>query len=171
MFYRKMKESWPVWFLMIAGTTVILVAVIQKQSQQPVALSPLENQAAPKQDLLPSSGSQNLPPMGSQTTASGQSDPVAAPAMVTTPQQGHEGAFVIQAYSFKEKARADAIMEKMKTQGYPAYVLMSDLGDKGVWYRVRVGAFASAQEAQATLEQLKKDSHAGFITKHVATAN
>ena len=168
MFFRKMKESWPVWFLVIAGTTVILVAVIQKQSERTTTASLPTSQDMAKQNLLPSSGSQILPPMGSQTTASGQTDPVSAPAMVTTPQQGHEGAFVIQAYSFKDKGRADAIVEKMKTQGYPAYVLISDLGDKGVWYRVRVGAFATTQEAQAALEQLKKDSHAGFITKHIA---
>ena len=148
MFFRTMKESWSAWLLMIMGVMVIGVTVIQKNSQPPSNAS--------------------LSSMAGSPIVSHQSDPISSPALVTSPQQGKEGPFVIQAYSFRDKARADAIVGKMKAQGYSSYVLMSDLGERGIWYRVRVGTFTTSQEAQEALEKLKKDSHHGFITKHVA---
>ena len=69
----------------------------------------------------------------------------------------------IQIYSFKDKARADAALEKLKAKGYKAYIMVSDLGARGVWYRVRVGSFATEEEARAVLDAVTTDFKSGII--------
>jgi cell division septation protein DedD len=69
----------------------------------------------------------------------------------------------VQVFSFKDKVRADASMKQLKDKGYPAYVMMSDLGPRGVFYRVRVGPFVNEGEAQKSLESITKDFKSGII--------
>ncbi|MEI6438092.1 MAG: SPOR domain-containing protein [Candidatus Omnitrophota bacterium] len=83
---------------------------------------------------------------------------VAAPHMMAP-----KASFAIQVYSFKDKARADAALEKLKAKGNKAYVMVSDLGARGVWYRVRVGSFTSEDEARAALETITVDFKSGII--------
>lgn len=71
--------------------------------------------------------------------------------------------FAVQVYSFKDKARADAALAKLKAKGFKAYVMVSDLGARGVWYRVRVGSFAAEDEARAALEAITLDFKSGII--------
>ena len=42
-------------------------------------------------------------------------------------------------------------------------VMMSDLGPRGVFYRVRVGSFATEGEAEKSLEAVSKDFKSGII--------
>jgi cell division septation protein DedD len=72
-------------------------------------------------------------------------------------------AFAVQVFSFKEKSRADVSLQQLKDKGYPAYVMMSDLGPRGVFYRVRVGSFATEQEAKQSLESVTRDFKSGII--------
>jgi len=72
-------------------------------------------------------------------------------------------AFAVQVFSFKDKVRADAALRQLKDKGYPAYVMMSDLGPRGVFYRVRVGSFATEGEAEKSLEAVAKDFKSGII--------
>ena len=88
----------------------------------------------------------------------------AEPAMVEQPKTTVvKAGFAIQVFSFKDKVRADAALKKLKDKGYPAYVMMSDLGPRGVFYRVRVGSFATEVEAQKSLESVTKDFKSGII--------
>ncbi len=72
-------------------------------------------------------------------------------------------AFAVQVFSFKDKARADIALKQLKDKGYPAYVMMSDLGPRGVFYRVRVGSFATDEEAKQNLESVSRDFKSGII--------
>jgi cell division septation protein DedD len=72
-------------------------------------------------------------------------------------------AFAVQVFSFKDKVRADAALKQLKDKGYPAHVMMSDLGPRGVFYRVRVGSFATEGEAEKSLEAVAKDFKSGII--------
>ena len=74
-------------------------------------------------------------------------------------------AFAIQVFSFKEKARADASLKLLKDKGYQAYIMMSDLGPRGGFYRVRVGSFATDAEAKKNLEMVQKDFNSGIIVR------
>jgi cell division septation protein DedD len=72
-------------------------------------------------------------------------------------------AFAVQVFSFKDKVRADASLKQLKDKGYPAYVMMSDLGSRGMFYRVRVGSFATEGEAEKSLEAVARDFKSGII--------
>ncbi len=87
-----------------------------------------------------------------------------APAIVEMPKTVvSRDAFAVQVFSFKEKGRADAALKLLKDKGYTAYIMMSDLGPRGVFYRVRVGSFASEAEAKKNLENISKDFKSGII--------
>ena len=85
-------------------------------------------------------------------------------AMVEAPKTTVvKAAFAVQVFSFKDKVRADAALKQLKDKGYPAYIMMSDLGPRGVFYRVRVGSFVTEGEAEKSLEAVAKDFKSGII--------
>jgi cell division protein FtsN len=47
--------------------------------------------------------------------------------------------FSIQVSSYSLKSEAETVKNKLAGKGYSAYIVESNLGDKGVWFRVRVG--------------------------------
>jgi cell division septation protein DedD len=92
-------------------------------------------------------------------------DPVPPMAIVTTPVNGQETDFTIQVYSFQSKDRAQAALQALKNNGYQAFMIMSDLGEKGTWYRVRVGGIVDEAAAHKTLDEIRKSYNSGFILK------
>jgi cell division septation protein DedD len=59
-----------------------------------------------------------------------------------------EGRFTLQIASMPNEAAANEMAAELKAGGLPAYVVAADLGKRGVWYRIRVGRFITAEEAQ-----------------------
>lgn len=92
-------------------------------------------------------------------------DPVVSPSIVTSPQDGKEQGFTVQVYSFLDSARAQKALESLKNSGYKAFMEVSDLGARGVFYRVRIGDLANEAEAQRLLEEIRKNYKDGFIAK------
>jgi cell division septation protein DedD len=73
--------------------------------------------------------------------------------------------YTIQVGSYPEKAMADDEARNMKKKGYVAFVVATDLADKGKWYRVRIGSFSGRQSAERLANELKsKEGIDGFIT-------
>ena len=64
--------------------------------------------------------------------------------------------YTLQLASYQERELAEEDVKKMKKQGYAAFIVSSQLPDKGLWYRVRVGSFSN----KASAEKLKKEIHA-----------
>jgi septal ring-binding cell division protein DamX len=81
----------------------------------------------------------------------------AAPAVATTaPATG--GAIAVQVGAFKTRGEADALARRLSGRGYAVYV-MNPTDDGKAVYRVRVGNYATADEAQrisAKLTQQEK---------------
>jgi len=71
--------------------------------------------------------------------------------------------FTIQVFSFKDKAKAQKAMDNIRQTGFPAYMVLRNLKEKGVWYRVCVGEFDTKEEADQMLAQLKKDYRESFV--------
>lgn len=90
-------------------------------------------------------------------------DPVPPMGIVTSPENGHEAGFAIQVYSFQDKNRAYAALGALKNRGYEAFMIVSDLGEKGLWYRVRVGGIADEAAAQKMLGDIRRNYNSGFI--------
>jgi cell division septation protein DedD len=92
-------------------------------------------------------------------------DPVTSPSIVTSPKDGKEAGFTIQVYSFREPQRAEKALANLKAAGYKAFQEVSDLGDKGLFYRVRIGGLANEAEAQTVLNDIRTNYQGGFIVK------
>lgn len=68
--------------------------------------------------------------------------PEAAPkpqAAAKPATQEKKSGYAVQVASTKDKADAEAIKGRMGSRGKDAYIIVSQVKDKGTWYRVRVG--------------------------------
>lgn len=65
------------------------------------------------------------------------------------------GSYIIQVASVQKADGAQDLSGRLSQSGYPAYVEKTDLGSKGVWYRVYVGPFASKTAADGAASTLK----------------
>ena len=65
--------------------------------------------------------------------------------------------WTLQVSSHRGKEEAERIVAKLSSKGYMAYVVPVELGEKGTWHRVRVGQFASKQEADVVADKLAED--------------
>lgn len=65
------------------------------------------------------------------------------------------GSYIIQVASVQKVDGAQNLSGRLSKSGYPAFVEKTDLGSKGVWYRVYVGPFASKNAADGAASTLK----------------
>ena len=79
----------------------------------------------------------------------------APPQLGTKVVSAAEKPLTIQVASAKDAKSADALVDRLRAVGFPAYRERADLGAKGIWHRVRIGSFADAADASGTLEKLK----------------
>jgi cell division protein FtsN len=68
-----------------------------------------------------------------------------------------EGKFVLQAGAMKSRESADALRKRLERSGYKARVFHATSGTLGEVYRVRVGPFASRDEAMKAMKSIKTD--------------
>lgn len=73
------------------------------------------------------------------------------------------GKVTIQAVSIKDLAEADAVVNKLKDRGYPAYKVIAVVPGKGIWFRIRVGRYASRDAAGDDLARLKKEGYRPIV--------
>jgi DedD protein len=64
--------------------------------------------------------------------------------------------YTVQVASYPEKQLASDEAKKIRSRGYDAFVVSSNVPGKGTWYRVRLGSFTNKDAA----EKLAKDIHA-----------
>ena len=63
--------------------------------------------------------------------------------------------FSVQVGAYPDVKEASYRVEEWKAKGYPAYMMIANLGEKGQWYRVRIGAFPDQENADIYLGDLK----------------
>ncbi len=71
-----------------------------------------------------------------------------------------QGRFSLQAAAFPTQGGADEFAEKLKRAGVPSYVVPADLARRGRWFRVRVGRFNSAEDAQRFVGEAQQRARA-----------
>jgi cell division septation protein DedD len=62
------------------------------------------------------------------------------------------------------EGEANSFAERLKTVAIPAYVVRADLGSHGIWYRVRIGRFATPEEAQRFAAEARARARAVGVT-------
>jgi outer membrane biosynthesis protein TonB len=97
--------------------------------------------------------------------------PPAPRPVAATPAPAAGGATVLQIGAYKSQADADAAWRAYKAKhaallsGFGSDVQKVDLGDKGIWYRLRIAGFADRNGAEATCDRLKADGGSCFLGK------
>ena len=77
-----------------------------------------------------------------------RSAPVAPAAPVALAPPPHDlGLFSVQVGASRDRNEAQRVESKARAAGLKPYVIEADLGAKGTWYRVRVGAFKDRDAA------------------------
>jgi cell division protein FtsN len=95
----------------------------------------------------------------------------AAPAPAAAKPVAAGGSYVLQIGAYKSQADADAAWKSYKGKhaallsGYSDDVQQADLGDKGTWYRLRVGGLSDKEVATALCDRLKADGGACILGK------
>jgi cell division septation protein DedD len=79
--------------------------------------------------------------------------PIAAPA---PPGTVASGGFAVQITALRDRGEADAIVKRLASKGYPAYVV-NPLPGKPPVYRVQVGRFQERAEAERIASKLQKE--------------
>jgi cell division septation protein DedD len=138
------KNTWWIFLLIAAGGVILFLSLYanKPQSDQGVVLNDLFHQ----------------PP---------KAGPVAPVVVESSPVVRHGAGFTIQVYSFLDKDRAQAALQTLKNRGYQAFLMVSDLGKKRAWYRVRIGGIPDEAAARKMLDEIRQNYNSGFIVQTV----
>ena len=96
------------------------------------------------------------------TDAKAATTPVAGAATAEAERPKAEG-FVVQLGAFTDTYGANALSNKLKKTGYPAYTEPIDTS-RGTLWRVRVGGYPSRAAANEARDRLKADGHNGIVS-------
>jgi DedD protein len=90
--------------------------------------------------------------------------PKAAPpvSLAPAPREPASGDFSVQLAAFSDDKGANALANKLKKAGYPAYTEPLSTS-RGTLWRVRVGPYSSRESAVASREKLKGDGYSGIV--------
>jgi DedD protein len=76
------------------------------------------------------------------------------------------GTFTVQVGAFRERKVADSVAARLKSKGFPAYVISPE-GAAGVLFNVRVGAYPARPDAERAQERLRdQEKFKPFIVKN-----
>lgn len=107
----------------------------------------------PLQAAIPSNLTRKPQSDDSQNTAADK--PAATEKAVAKPQN-ISSSFVVQVASYSLKSEAETLKNKLSAKGYNVTINESNLGDKGIWYRVRVGKKLDQEAAKELATKLGK---------------
>ena len=65
-------------------------------------------------------------------------------------------AYSIHVSSFKKQQSAEEQIKNLRTDGFDAYLETVDLGEKGMWHRVKVGHYATRAEAKQAIKIIQQ---------------
>ena len=71
--------------------------------------------------------------------------------------------YSVQVASSRNREDSERLQQKFIAYGYESHVLVADLGDRGIWYRVRVGNLATKEEAEVLRREII--NHAAHLAK------
>jgi cell division septation protein DedD len=111
-------------------------------------------------------------PAKAKQAGSGDHDSKPTRAEVTEPEHTEQRAdkksaakFTLQLSSFQDRSEADAFFEKLRKAGQDPYVTESQV-DGQTWYRVRLGRYASYDDAIAAKLDFEKRQHIiAYVTR------
>ena len=108
----------------------------------------------PLQAAIPANKTKTPPPQPGETI---QDQPVkVAPTKPTNASRPETNGLTVQVASFSLRSEAETLRSKLAAKGYNVNITESHLGDKGTWYRVRVGKRLDPDAAKELAAKLGK---------------
>jgi cell division septation protein DedD len=93
-------------------------------------------------------GAQDKRVIEPKTVTTDAAQRVAAPGDVDPPAaKPKKGRFTLQLSAFQDKTEAEAFMAEVKGAGFEAYLTEAHVEDKGTFFRVRLGSYATYDDA------------------------
>lgn len=106
----------------------------------------------PLQAVMPANITRPAPPSSDENA---QKQPLQSTPAKPAARQDSSG-FTVQIASFSLKSEAETLRSKLAAKGYNVSIVESHLGDKGTWYRVRVGKRLDPDAAKELAGKLGK---------------
>jgi DedD protein len=82
---------------------------------------------------------------------------VAAPALTLTAPPQNLGEYTVQIGASQERTEAARLEARARSAGLRPYVVEANLGARGTWYRVRVGAFRDKEAANRFRKDVERE--------------
>jgi cell division septation protein DedD len=79
------------------------------------------------------------------------------------PETSADGAWSIQLAAYQDRAEADRFAAGLRDKGYAPFIVEAVIPGKGIWYRVRMGRFASKDAAGRYLDDFKRETQINAI--------
>ena len=147
-----LRASLVVLVLLAAGGFYFFIlqpTLKQQRTSVPVDSKGAERAAAAAQPNVSEAKAAEPGPGPVASSPSSETPATIDPKPIQGPAEGNtQGKFSLQAAAFPTQAGADEFAEKLRHAGVPSYIVSADLGRRGRWFRVRVGRFNSADDAQ-----------------------
>ena len=115
-------------------------------------------------DTLPENADAPVPEAPARKAESAKQKVATTSKAISPKKDGPPAKFTVQFGSFQQKEKAYALSNKLKKQGYITHVTTTRIEHKGTFYRVRMGAFSTQEEAQEWIAKLGSLSPPPFIT-------
>lgn len=117
---------------------------------------------APPKGAPPPPSAKPVPPKAPAPTARPAAPPAKAVPPAAPKAPAGKGAFTVQVGSTQDRFEAERIATRFASRG--ARVTSADVPGKGRWYRVRIGAFETKDDAARYLRDLEKSTGTkGFV--------
>lgn len=115
-----------------------------------------DNAKQPLQAAIPSNLTRPSPagPEVAKPAAANPATPQPAPEK--QPSKQDNSSFTVQVASYSLRSEAEALKSKLASKGYNVTIIESNQGDKGTWYRVRVGKKLDQEAAKELAGKLGK---------------
>ena len=65
--------------------------------------------------------------------------------------------YTLQLSAFQDKAEAEEFMQKLQANGESPYLVPTQIPERGLWYRVRVGNYQNWEEAVNAKERFERE--------------
>jgi len=164
------KLKWPLVALLIVASAAVAVyfLFIKPRREAPSAPAPSEASAQPSLTVpvAPPHMAEAPPAAANPTSASAatannnEAPPLASVSQATD----NQGKYALQAMASPSEAEANSFVERLKSAAIPAYVVRANLGSHGIWCRVRIGRFATSEDAQRFATEARRRARAIGVT-------
>lgn len=142
--------------------------LLEKESSQPATTALAGKQGAVSGERLatPAETSAGLPAKTIKQEQAAES-PKPANEGVVRMKSPANAQFSIQVGSYPNMDEANQKVSEWRDKGYAAFMMIADIADRGRWYRVRVGGFATKEDAQSYMDQLtSKENTEAIIVRN-----